>query len=222
VSDERTAVRIAAKEVLVDGYLGAAHDIAWGDWKEKEKSVPRWLDRAVAAVDDLIANEGVSEEIRFHVHARAMAALVGLHGGLDPALSAKEIQKSGKELIAATKDPMRKSQYEWEFGMALYDALQIAQMRSDTAEALTYGEMAVEHLEKSVSQSPTPASNLFLGRLPAICFWVACSSVSAPFTLPAIMTIARRLPGSIKPRRCSTNRCRTPPPPKSGAMAKRL
>ena len=58
VSDEHPAVRMAAKQVLVDAHLGAAHDIAWGEWKEKPKAVTRWLDRAITAANDLVDNEG--------------------------------------------------------------------------------------------------------------------------------------------------------------------
>ena len=75
---------MAAKEVLVDAHLGAAHDIAWGEWKEKDKAVARWLERAVAVADDMVKNEGGSREVLFRVHARALAAYVGVRGGIDP------------------------------------------------------------------------------------------------------------------------------------------
>jgi tetratricopeptide (TPR) repeat protein len=163
-NDPHPAIRVAAKEVLVDGYLGAAHDIAWGDWKEKEKAVPRWLERAAAVADDLVNNEGASEEQRFRVHARALAALVGVRGGIDPAASAKEIVTSGEKLVAITQDSTRKAQYEWEVGMSLYDALQIAQMRSELGEALKYGETAASHFEKSSKKSKNPSDDLVLGR----------------------------------------------------------
>ena len=52
-SDPHPAIRVAAKQVLVDAHLGAAHDIAWGEWKEKDKAVVRWLQRAVTVSEDL-------------------------------------------------------------------------------------------------------------------------------------------------------------------------
>ncbi len=46
------ALRVAAKEVLVDAHLGAAHDIAWGEYKDKQKVVVRWLQRAESFAAD--------------------------------------------------------------------------------------------------------------------------------------------------------------------------
>jgi tetratricopeptide (TPR) repeat protein len=164
VNDEHPAIRIAAKEALIDGHLGAAHDIAWGDWKDKNKAVPRWLERASAVADDLVENEGVGEEQRFHAHARALAVIAGIRGGLDPLASTKAVLKSGETLIAATESPSRKAQHEWDLGLALYDAVQIFQMRSAPDEALKYGEAAVQHLERGNAKT-SPANTLLLGRL---------------------------------------------------------
>jgi tetratricopeptide (TPR) repeat protein len=150
-SDPHPAIRVAAKEVLIDAHLGAAHDIAWGNWKEKEKAVPRWLQRAAAVADDLIKNEGAGEEQRFRVQARTLAASVGLRGGLNPEAAAKAVVRSGDALIAATPDPARKAQYQWDLGMAMYDAVQICQMRSEPDEALKYGEAAADYLQKAVT-----------------------------------------------------------------------
>ena len=87
--DPHPAIRVAAKEVLVDAHLGAAHDIAWGEWKEKPKAVARWLERAAAVADDVVDNEGGSQEQLFRVYARALAAYVGVRGGIDPEPAAK-------------------------------------------------------------------------------------------------------------------------------------
>jgi tetratricopeptide (TPR) repeat protein len=149
--DPHPAIRVAAKEVLIDAHLGAAHDIAWGNWKEKEKAVPRWLQRAAAVADDLIKNEGAGEEQRFRVQARTLAASVGLRGGLNPEAAAKAVVRSGDALIAATPDPARKAQYQWDLGMAMYDAVQICQMRSEPDEALKYGEAAADYLQKGIA-----------------------------------------------------------------------
>ena len=49
--------------------------------------------------------------------------------------------------------------------MALYDTMQVAQSRDDRAEALRYGEMAADYLEKACPQ-PLAADNAYLlGRL---------------------------------------------------------
>ncbi len=164
-SDPHPAVRLAAKEVIIDGHLGAAHDIAWGNWKEKDTAVPRWLERAAAVADDLVNNEGGSEEQRFRVYARILAADVGMHGGMDPAEPVKQLMLSGEKLIASTNDPVQKAHYQWDLGIALYDALQVSQARSQLDEALKYGEDAVAHLEKGGDRASAPANAFLLGRL---------------------------------------------------------
>jgi tetratricopeptide (TPR) repeat protein len=163
--DRYPAVRLAAREVLVDAHLGAAHDIAWGDWKEKGPAVTRWLERAAAAADDLSKNDGGSQEPRFRVTTRALAACVGLRGALDPGPWANNVISIGEELIGATHDPLRKALFQWDLGMALYDAVQVYQMRGDHETAVKYGEAAVRHLEQGDPQKQSPVTAYLLGRL---------------------------------------------------------
>jgi tetratricopeptide (TPR) repeat protein len=165
VKDRQPAVRLAAKEVLVDAHLGAAHDIAWGDWKEKQVAVDRWLGRAAAHADDLIKTEGSSEEQRFRVSTRALAACVGLRGAMDPADWTERTVTAGDTLIGATRDPLRKAQYQWDLGMALYDSLQICQMRNEHDAALRHGEKAIAYLEQGDQQKQSSTSAYLLGRL---------------------------------------------------------
>ncbi len=49
--------------------------------------------------------------------------------------------------------------------MALYDAVQICQMRSDADAALRHGEEAAKYLAQANQARPNPASTLLLGRL---------------------------------------------------------
>jgi tetratricopeptide (TPR) repeat protein len=164
-SDPHPAIRVAAKEVLIDAHLGAAHDIAWGDWKEKNKAVARWLERALAVAEDLAKNEGGHQDQVFRVYARAMAAYVGIRGGIDPEPTVNAVVGTGDEAIAATRDPVQKAQLQWDVGMALYDAVQIAQMRSDHANALKYGEQAADYLAKANEVKQSTSSAFLLGRL---------------------------------------------------------
>ncbi len=164
-ADPHPAIRIAAKEVLVDAHLGAAHDIAWGDWKEKSKAVVRWLDRAGTAAEDLVVNEGGNPEQIFHVHARVLATCVGALGEIDPAPVAKAIVEAGDKLIAETRDPSHKAQLQWELGMALYDAVQICQMRAEYDKALKHGDAAAVYMADAIQAKPSTASSYLLGRL---------------------------------------------------------
>ncbi|HUT92211.1 MAG TPA: tetratricopeptide repeat protein [Thermoguttaceae bacterium] len=163
---QHPAVRIAAKEVLIDAHLGAGHDIAWGPWDGKEKAVPRWLDQAATVAKDLANGEGLSVEPQFRVATRALAALVGMRGKLDPGRWAEEALRVGQQLIAATPDSPRQDQIRWNLGMALYDAVQIYQMRGDHEKALTYGKRAIGYLEPgAASAQASLADTYLLGRL---------------------------------------------------------
>jgi tetratricopeptide (TPR) repeat protein len=164
-SDPHPAIRVAAKEVLIDAHLSAAHDIAWGDWKDKPKAVERWLDRAAAVATDTINSEGSGEEQLFHVYTRSLGAYVGVRGEIDPSVAAKSVVATGEKLIAAARDPQRKTQLQWELGMALYDAVQVCQMRSEPKMALKYGESAAKCLADLIEARPNSSSAFLLGRL---------------------------------------------------------
>ena len=165
LSSPHPAIRIAAKEVLVDAHLGAAHDIAWGNWDRKEVAVPRWLEKAASLADDLVDKEGAAPERRFRVAVRALAALVGLQGRIEPTSWAERTVRSADELLSTSTDPGRTQQLQWDLGMALYDAVQIYQMRGEHDQALKYGQKAIAYLEQGTSAKPNAADSYLLGRL---------------------------------------------------------
>ena len=159
------AVRVAAKEVLVDAHLGAVQDIALGEWKEKEKAIKRWVDRAARFAQDLVEHEGEPVDQLFRVYARALAATVSLRDGGDPQPWIDEAIRIGRQRIAEASDLSRKAQCQGELGLVLYDAMQIYQLRSDRENALKYGTSAAEYLEEARDQKPTPESAYLQGRL---------------------------------------------------------
>jgi tetratricopeptide (TPR) repeat protein len=164
-ADRHLAIRVAAKEVCIDAHLGAAHDIAWGDWREKERSVETWLAKAAAQVDEMIKNDEGDEDYRFRLASRALSVYLGIQGRRDPSNWVRDVVRSGDALVNATPDPGRKSQLQWEMAMALYDALQIFQMRSDHESAIKYGQLAISYLEKSGRQNQSATTGYLLGRL---------------------------------------------------------
>ena len=164
ISDKHPAIRVAAKEVLLDAHLGALQDIAWGAWREKERSAENWIAKATEIAQDLIKTEDGSDEYLFRVNARALSADVGLQGKLDPAKWAKEVVRNGEVLISAAPEPGRKAELQWQVAMSLYDAMQVYQMRSNQDEALRHGELAIRYLEKSGRQNKSPSAAYLLGR----------------------------------------------------------
>lgn len=158
------AIRLAAKEVLINSHLGAAHDIAWGNWNQKELAVSKWLERAAAIADDMVENEHASGEHRFRVAVRALAACVGVQGKLDPTPWAELMVKSAEGLITANTTDAQKQRLQWDLAMALYDAVQIYQMRNENDLALKFGQVAIGHLEQN-SGPRESADEYLLARL---------------------------------------------------------
>jgi len=158
------AVHRLAKKVLLDAHLGAAHNIAWGEWREKQRAVEKWLERAEAFAEELAGDKPVAQTHRLRIDARALSACVGLQGQMDPTRWADDAVEVGRELIDAADDPLRKGQLQRELGTILYDALQVYQMRGDNQTALQYGEAAIEYLEAGHQQKPTAAGSYMLGR----------------------------------------------------------
>ncbi len=192
-TDPHPAIRLAAKEVLIDAHFGAAHDIAWGEWKDKDKAVARWLERAVAVADDMVKNEGGSRDLLFRVHSRALAAYVGVRGGIDPEPSAKALIATGDELIAAAGDPLRKAQLQSDLGTASTTPYRFARF---VPTATTLKNMA----RRPSNTSPRPARPS--RRRPRPSCWGGCISAWAPFTRSRIATTAPPSVGSTRPFRC--------------------
>ena len=163
-SDKHPAIRVAAKEVLLDAHLGTVLDIAWGTWNQKEVSTEKWIVAAMEIAHDLIKSEDGGDEYLFRVNTRALSANVGLQGKLDPAPWAKEVVRNGEVLISAAPEPARKAELQWQVAMSLYDAMQIYQMRGNQDEALRHGELAISYLQKSGRAEKSPSAAYLLGR----------------------------------------------------------
>ena len=115
---------------------------------------------------DLTDKESGSLDHEFRVASRALAALVGLRGKLNPGPWTEELLRAGQQAIASTADSARKQQLRWDLGMALYDVVQIHQMRGDHEAALTYGKRAIGYLEPGAASPDANLSDVYLlGRL---------------------------------------------------------
>jgi tetratricopeptide (TPR) repeat protein len=165
VASPHPAIRLAAMEVLVDAHLGAAHDIAWGDWENKKVAVDTWLGRASAFTEGMIDAESAGPELRFRVATRALASCVGTRGELDPTSWAENAVASGREMIDSVDDPTQKNGIAWDLGLALYDAVQVYQMRDEQDLALQAGQTAIGLLEQGKEGHSKPSDSHLLARL---------------------------------------------------------
>ncbi len=164
LTDRHPAIRIAAKEVLLDAHLGALQDVSWGIWKEKERAAENWAAKANDIAQDLIKTEEGSEEYSFRVAAKALAADVGLQGKLDPTNWVKEVVRAGEEQISSSLEAGRKAELQYLVSKALYDAVQVYQMRGNPDEALRQGQLAIGYLEKSGRAGKNVSAAYLLGR----------------------------------------------------------
>ena len=164
IFDKHPAIRVAAKEVLLDAHLGALHDISWGAWREKERSAENWLTKAAEVAQNLIKTEDGNNEYLFRLNTQALSADVGLQGKLEPEKWAREVVRSGEVLITAAPEADRKAELQWQVASSLYDAMQVYQMRTNHDEALRYGQLAIGYLEKSGRANNSPVAAYLLGR----------------------------------------------------------
>ena len=165
VASRHPAIRLAAMEVLVDAHLGAAHDIAWGDWENKKVAVTTWLGRASEFAEGMIESENAGPALQFRVATRALASCVGARGKIDPTSWAESAAKSGQEMISSIDDQAQKNGISWDLGLALYDAVQVYQMRDEQDFALKTGQTAIGLLEQGKEDHSQPSDAHLLARL---------------------------------------------------------
>jgi hypothetical protein len=165
-SSKLPATRRAAKQVLLEAYLGVANDIAWGFYQQKEVAVPRWLQKAEEVAKDLQTNEGADTEPTLNVARQALAACAGTQGLLDPTDWTKSALATGKKLVSETKDPWRQHRIEWEVAQAMYDSLQADQARGIKGYLLANSALVVKYLEEGAGvREQTEVDAFMLGRL---------------------------------------------------------
>jgi tetratricopeptide (TPR) repeat protein len=142
---ESLLVRRAAKEALMDAYLGVAYDIGHGHWQQQSTVVPQWLNQALTVADDLIRHERAPDSTRLHVHERALAALAGIAEPPDAHRWISGLTDLGAVMVRQADDEEYQSHLAWRMGVALGDATEIETARQDTDQAMKLGNMAMAY-----------------------------------------------------------------------------
>lgn len=164
-SEELQARRLAAA-CLIEGHLAMAYDVAWGRWKDKPATVDRWLSRASQLVDEAVSSELLDPTWELKLSQGALAALVGLQERAEPASWVAHAQAAASRLLQATRDPATLEMVQWELGLALYDAVQVEQLRGELDLALAHGRDTAAALAAGVTgREPNTADDYLLGRL---------------------------------------------------------
>ncbi|MDR2761950.1 MAG: tetratricopeptide repeat protein [Planctomycetaceae bacterium] len=160
-------VRQTAKDILFESRLAVAKDIAWGRWKGKERAIENWLAGAKSIINDpeMIAAKRFSTEYPLKLAICELTCQVGLNEEKEIEPYVKEIIQIGDKLLSKINDPILLQKLQWEIGLAIYDAVQIYQLREKYELALNYGELAADYMELGI-KGRTNESDLYLvGRL---------------------------------------------------------
>lgn len=145
-SSERGSDRREAKEILLDAHLGVAHDIACGRWQQKQRAVPKWLERAVDLADNLVTHEQADRALLLWAHGRAVATMAAFKNPPHPGDWITTAQTVGQPLVSEAADPARKRKLAWLLGTALADAAEIEYGQRAAGKALDYGKQAIHYL----------------------------------------------------------------------------
>lgn len=167
VDNENPTVRLSAKDVLFEAHLGAANDVAWGKWDKKEESINKWISRAreIARDPEMKAAKRFSNEYLFKIAICTLASQVGQTSQQDIEPYIYDVIEAGNDLLQSTSDPILLQKIQWETGLSLYDAVQIYQLHKKYPEALKYGELAADYMEKGIVNRKSETDQYLLGRL---------------------------------------------------------
>lgn len=151
------AVKKSVLETMTDAHLGAAHDIAWGNWNQKATAVPRWLKQADKYNQQLILVSHMTEkeqcQSRLRLAMRALSACAGIGKEADPTPWVEQLIVNGDKLVEIADSNTSNERLLWDMGMSIYDAVQIYQARGEAEKMLQYGKKAVECLESAQKES---------------------------------------------------------------------
>ncbi len=165
-ADHRSAIRRGAKRVMLAAHLGAADDIAFGVWQQKEATTARWITRADELAKDLIQHEGADPALRLRVVRRALDDRVAIEGRWDASDWTIHALEEGQKLIETADDPLRRQGLEWELGRALFDIGELDHLAGFSDHSLTDSMLDLQYLEAGAKHRQQTAEDLYLiGRL---------------------------------------------------------
>ncbi len=164
--DTQPATQFAAQDVLIECYLAIANDIAWGDYDNKTKAVPQWLDRARMLSESQALPPEFVQQYQFRLGSKALSAYLGMNQPLPDDFYPETIFRSGQQLIERIDDPMRLAQMHWSLGNTMHEACQLYSLANEHQKAMRCGEKAVEHMQAGfeVQRQLDPAASYRLGR----------------------------------------------------------
>ncbi|WP_146448087.1 tetratricopeptide repeat protein [Bythopirellula polymerisocia] len=165
-NSDNTDLRHAAQCLLIDAHLAIATQIAQGNFQDKNRAVPQWIERASGLTEALIDEDSAYLPRRLQVSVSALAAATNLDKPINPNLWIEEAEQTVTLLETEISDRLTCSQFDWQLGLAYLHAADIEHVRSQAASAKRFGKMAEEKLsELSRQRDELPDTGYTMGRL---------------------------------------------------------
>ena len=165
IGDDAKVAQVANK-LLVDAHLAMAVEIARGQWKQKETIVPQWIERASALSEELIAADDYYLPMRLQVAVSALAAAASFDQPIDSQLWIDEAEETAQFLKDRVDDDLMRDQYDWQLGLAYFQAAQIEHRRSNPKAAERFADLADLKLGGlAKDRVELPDTGYLLGRL---------------------------------------------------------
>jgi tetratricopeptide (TPR) repeat protein len=158
-------IRRWAKELLVDAHLAVANDVAWGHWQQKQKVVPKWIDRANSFCDNLLTQDPGTDPARLRVYMQTLHAYAGMQDAPDVSKIIDSMAELGRTLSAKDANASRQQLMSWNLGEAMTSAMLIAQSQGKADAATQFGQQALAHFEQSGKVGEAwPSRELIVGK----------------------------------------------------------
>ena len=159
------ATRRSAHKVLVDAHLGAANDIARGQWRQRTEAVNRWLAVAGKHAESYVEQYGADSFLQWSVLRAEVTAHMGLQTDGDPTKVVKRILEYGDLSLKQASGPRQQAYVRRQLGQSLFDAMRVAYARKDYDPTRQWGEKSVAYLEPDSPSTPLSADEHYrLGR----------------------------------------------------------
>ena len=167
VSDVDPLIRRQAEHILIDAHLGAASDIAQGNWDRKPEVVPKWLRTAEELAAGFVQNDAAARILPVYVWRRTLETYAVMDGEVvDTTAIVEAAVETARILVEGSEDPLFQQHVQWELLQSQFAALQIARTRGRYSEALQYAGDAVQLAEQLPKDRTTDHHARYLiGRL---------------------------------------------------------
>ncbi len=148
LTNKSPSIQTAAREVLLDTHLGMAIAIAKGNFRQKSRVVPKWIERAEALVAEVPEGAPSRDMLELQLCRGALAAAAGSAEAVEPLPWVKRLLTTRDRMGAGLEDSWRRRQIDWEVGHALADAITAAQKRGDTSDMLANATLTAAYLDR--------------------------------------------------------------------------